>query len=204
MDRAAILGGVAALLVMPPGAASQAGPDSGRCSRRRADRRPSASWPSRARICCGWGRRRDGSGAGVDFARRDTRCTGMTRAFLAAAMVALALSACATREAFDAQQAAFIGRSEAELVAALGVPVRTYDAEGRRFLQYEDRRIVSYPGAAGLGYGLGRWSGLGGYGPRIESRSCDVTFELRDGRVVGFSARGDSCVAAVARTEPTA
>jgi len=124
---------------------------------------------------------------------------------LLAAVAALSLSACATREGFEARQSALIGRSEAELVATLGVPARTYDAEGRRFLQYEDRRLVSYGGGypyGGLGFGFGRrgfGTGLGfGFGagyPLVETRGCDTTFELRSGRVVGFSARGNACVA---------
>lgn len=128
----------------------------------------------------------------------------MTRPLLAA-LAALSLTACATREGFEARQAALVGRSEAELVATLGVPARTYDVEGRRFLQYEDRRLVSTGGAypfAGFGYGLGRRGfgyGLGlGFGtgyPLVETRGCDTTFELRGGRVVGFAARGNACVA---------
>ncbi len=131
----------------------------------------------------------------------------MTR-IIVTAMAALSLSACATREGFDARQASLIGRSEAELVATLGVPARTHDAEGRRFLQYEDRRLVSYGGSpyGGFGYGFGRRGyGLGvgfggGYGPVVETRACDLTFEVRAGRVVGFSARGNACVAPEPRT----
>lgn len=128
----------------------------------------------------------------------------MTRPLLAA-LAALTLSACATREGFVARQSALVGQSEAELVATLGVPARTYDVEGRRFLQYEDRRLVSYGGAypyGGLGYGFGRRGfgtglgfGLGGGYPLIETRSCDTTFEVHGGRVVGFGARGNACVA---------
>ena len=108
----------------------------------------------------------------------------MTRLLLAA-LAAPTLSACATREGFDARQASFIGRSEAELVATLGVPARTHNAEGRRFLQYEDRRVVSYVGSpySGFGYGFGQrgFSGVGlgvgaAYGPVVEIRACDLTF----------------------------
>ncbi|MBL6082500.1 hypothetical protein JMJ56_31530 [Belnapia sp. T18] len=107
--------------------------------------------------------------------------------------------------------ASLVGRSEADLVAARGVPKQTYDTEGRRFLQYEDRRLVSYPSApfygpayGGFGYGgfAGRRFGpaFGGYYgsafvPTVETRACDVTFELRAGRVVGFTSRGNDCVA---------
>jgi hypothetical protein len=112
----------------------------------------------------------------------------------------------ATPEAFNTRMASLVGRSEADLVAALGVPERTYEAEGRRFLQYEDRRLVSYPGAAFYGPGYGGFGGRrfgsafngyysGGFAPMVETRACDVTFELRAGRVAGFTARGNDCVA---------
>lgn len=132
-------------------------------------------------------------------------------AALGVALSILAGCAGATPEAFHARMASLVGRSEADLVATLGVPERTYDADGRRFLQYEDRRLVSYPSApfygpayGGLGYGgfAGRrfGSAFGGYyggafAPTVETRACDVTFELRAEQVVGFTARGNDCVA---------
>lgn len=125
---------------------------------------------------------------------------GTGRIILLGAAIAT-LAGCATREGFEARQATLVGRSEADLVATLGVPARVYEAEGRRFLQYEDRRIISYPGSVGFGYGFGyRHFGHGGFGPSIETRACDVTYELRGGRVIGFAARGNACVAAEPRT----
>lgn len=125
----------------------------------------------------------------------------------AALLGLVALTACAvpSREGYVARMSGFVGQSEGEVVSALGVPARTHDAEGRRFLQYEERRLVSYPGSAfiaggrgGLGYG-GFGYGLGyGFAPQVESRACDLTFELRGGRVQGFTARGDDCVAPAA------
>lgn len=132
------------------------------------------------------------------------------------AMLALSLGiltgcARATPEAFNARMASFVGRPEADLVATLGVPARTHEADGRRFLQYEDRRLVTYPGDPfyGAGYGGFGYGGFGrrrigsafggyygsGFGPVVETRACDVTFELRAGRVAGFAARGNDCVA---------
>jgi len=132
---------------------------------------------------------------------------------LVAGMAVFTLASCAgpTPEAFNARMAGFVGRSEAYLVASLGVPARTHEVEGRRFLQYEDRRIVTYPGDAlygpgfgGFGYGgfgrrrlgpaFGGYFG-GGFGPVIETRARDVTFELRGGQGAGFVARGNDCAA---------
>jgi hypothetical protein len=94
--------------------------------------------------------------------------------------------------------AAFVGRPEGELVTVLGVPVRTYEADGRRFLQYESRRAVPYLYPAYSAYGWRRFGGFGfgpSYYPIYETRACDVTFILRGGRVEGFTARGDDCLA---------
>src|SRR3954470_19236064 len=65
-----------------------------------------------------------------------------------ACLASLALGGCTgpTTAGFDARMASLIGRPEAEVVAKLGVPVRTHEAGGQRFLQYESRRIGSYPG----------------------------------------------------------
>ena len=129
---------------------------------------------------------------------RSARPAGPTRrGAVAASVLALGLSSCAfpTREAFDAQMAAFVGRSEAELVAALGVPDRTHEAGGMRFLEYERRRVVGTPtGTAGFGR-FGRPWGYGfGYGGTfVDTRECDTTFTLRGGRVERFSRRGNDC-----------
>lgn len=118
-----------------------------------------------------------------------------------ALVLAFGLGACAfpTREAYDAQMAALVGRSEAELVGALGVPVRTHEAGGLRFLEYERRRVVGTPaGGAGFGrfgypYGYGYGAGFGYGGTFVDTRECSTTFTLRGGRVERFSRRGDDC-----------
>lgn len=110
----------------------------------------------------------------------------------------LALSACAlpSTAAFDANMAGFVGRSETELVGALGVPVRTHAADGLRFFEYERQRLVSWPAPAGYGFGrFGRYGYNYGTGPLVETRACAVTFTLRGDRVAGFTRRGDDCLA---------
>ena len=127
--------------------------------------------------------------------------------FVCCAALLASLCGCAvpTTAAFDARVAGLIGRPEAEIVAQLGVPVRTHEAGGQRFLQYESRRLVGYPGAYppgfGFGYGGYRYGGYGGFGgfggygafPTVESRECDLTIAFRDGRAEGFSRRGSDC-----------
>ncbi len=81
--------------------------------------------------------------------------------------ILLALPACgvdrgAARRAFVSS---LVGRPEASAVQALGIPDRTYEAGGVKFLAYNDRRLVAVPGRATI---------IGG---------CETTLALADGRV---------------------
>jgi hypothetical protein len=115
--------------------------------------------------------------------------------WLALAVALLLLTGCAlpTVEGFTAAMSRFVGASEADLVAGLGVPVRTYEAGGRLFLQYEEQRVVTYPGSPYFGRWHGGWWVPGGFGPTMETRFCSVTFALRGGRVEAFNFRGNDC-----------
>ena len=124
-------------------------------------------------------------------------------------LLLLFATACASGspEEFDRRMTAYVGRSEADLIAGMGVPNRSYEAEGRRLLQYDLAQPSSAPAvypSIGLGFGsFGRSSGVGvgtglgfGFGgsgaaPRI----CTLVFETRGGQVTGFDRRGDGCVA---------
>ena len=124
-------------------------------------------------------------------------------------LLLLLAGACASGspEEFDRRMGTYVGRPEADLVSGLGVPNRTYEAEGRRLLQYEFARPSATPAitpSIGLGFGNFGWGGgwglgtglgfgLGGYGspPAV----CAVVFETREGQVTGFNRRGDGCVA---------
>ncbi|MGG5811785.1 hypothetical protein [Falsiroseomonas sp. CW058] len=117
----------------------------------------------------------------------------MRPAFLA---LPLLLAACAQGPTLGERLSTLVGRSEGDLVAALGVPVRTHEADGRRFLQFEQRRAVavSQPGFDRpffTPYGP-RW----GYVPAPPAYAvvgCDITFALREGRVESFTFRGEGC-----------
>jgi hypothetical protein len=119
------------------------------------------------------------------------------------------LGACASRtpEAFDQRMTTYIGRPEADLVAGLGVPSRSYEADGRRLLQWDFVQQSSAPaiypsiglgfgsfgwGGRGVGVGTGVGAGLGGASP---PRGCSVVFEVREGTVRGFNRNGPGCVA---------
>ena len=122
-----------------------------------------------------------------------------------ALLLPLLLAACgdggAARRAY---LASLIGQNETDLVRQLGVPTRTYEAGGRKFLAYDQRRLDVIPagpffGGFGYGYGgFGHWGpGFGLYGafpPAMVERGCETTFELDGNRVAGWSLRGNACV----------
>ena len=81
---------------------------------------------------------------------------------------------------------------DAELVAALGAPERTYETEGRKFLTFEERRSQN---VAGPYYPYGFYGRYGPYfsPPGYIVRTCEITFAVRGGRVESFTYRGDGC-----------
>lgn len=105
----------------------------------------------------------------------------------------LALAACADPAVIARHQArlnAHIGQSETDLVRQLGVPSRSYDADGHRFLAYTVTHLDIWPGFGlrQFGYGYG-----GGFPPQVVQWRCDTTFELVDGHVIAWKQRGNNC-----------
>jgi hypothetical protein len=99
----------------------------------------------------------------------------------------------------QAELATFVGAPEADLVRSFGVPARTYDTGGKRFLAYTDRRLDVLPGGyggfgyGGFGYGGGRFGYGGGFPADVVERVCETTFELDGGRVSSATLRGNAC-----------
>jgi len=105
-----------------------------------------------------------------------------------------ALTACTPAPTLDERLGYLVGRTEGMLVGDLGVPSRTYEVEGKRYLQYDQERSV--PVSAPTPWVMTPW-GLrpSYYGGGIYYRpaQCSITFTLIDGRVQAFSYRGDAC-----------
>ncbi len=121
---------------------------------------------------------------------RGTHVPVMT--FVRAAWLGLPLliAACATGPTLAQRLSVFIGLPEVDLVAGLGVPLRSFDGDGRRFLEFEQRRLLSVPEPY-VG-GFGRRGGFYG-GTTYTNVTCSITFALRDGRAESFTFRGDGC-----------
>lgn len=123
------------------------------------------------------------------------------RAMRRAALVALlVLGSCANtwRTELQARLTPLVGVGEDDLVRRMGVPNRTFETGDRRFLAYVERwpdvvvtpfvGFGGYYGAPGFGYGWGYapW-------PQPVERQCEITFELAERQVLGFTLRGSAC-----------
>jgi hypothetical protein len=107
-------------------------------------------------------------------------------------MLLVPLAACASRA--DALKP-LIGQPEEAVIRALGVPNRTADVNGHRFLTYETITTANFPaGPIGPVVGPYGWSGWG-YWDGVDTvvYPCRTTFELEKGRVIGFHLQGDGC-----------
>ncbi len=96
---------------------------------------------------------------------------------------------------------AMVGKSEADLVRSYGVPMRSVETGGSKFVAYSQHRIESFPDApyfGGYGWG-GGWGWNGGWGgggfgyPDIEQFDCETTFELQANIVRKWTLRGNAC-----------
>lgn len=114
-------------------------------------------------------------------------------AFAQMAGLLLALAGCATGPDLGTRLAATIGQGEGELVSAFGVPTRTYEADGRKFLQYEERRTQAVASDPYFSRFPGRFGPVFSPYPAFVVRSCDITFTLAGGKVASFSFRGEGC-----------
>ncbi len=127
----------------------------------------------------------------------------MRKTLLLAATLAIAGCAYPSPQHVQALNA-LVGKSETDLIRTYGVPNRTYDSGGHKFLAYSRNRIETIPGEPGFGpwgfgygggYGWGGygWGGYGGFPPEVVQRDCETTFELAAGIVKTWSLRGNAC-----------
>ena len=112
------------------------------------------------------------------------------RATVLACLVLLA--ACSDLREREVYLNTLVGQPETELVRRMGVPNRSFEVQGRKFLAYSEHQVVAYRG----GPFVGPWGGP--YGPygfagRVVDWPCETTFELVGGRVQSWSLRGDGC-----------
>ena len=86
----------------------------------------------------------------------------------------------------------FVGRPEQELVPQLGVPDRTYETGGTRYLAYDESRVDILPGMPPGPLWYYGWYG-GGFPPQVVTLQCETTFAVVDGVVKSYTLRGNAC-----------
>jgi hypothetical protein len=88
-----------------------------------------------------------------------------------------------------------VGQPESEAVKLLGVPSRSFETGGKRYLAYSESRLDAYPGFVPYGGYYSRYRGFYGglYGPQIVQRACETTLEIANGKVASFALRGNAC-----------
>jgi hypothetical protein len=93
------------------------------------------------------------------------------------------------REAYLSQ---FIGQPDSALVQQLGVPNRSYETGGVKYLAYDEHRIDVVPGTPSFGPFYMGWYN-GGFPPQVIELNCETTFEVSAGTVKAFTLRGNAC-----------
>ena len=99
------------------------------------------------------------------------------------------LAACADDTA--ARMAALnhlVGQPEQTLLQTMGVPTRTYETDGTKYLAYDQSRVDIIPGVPGTGP-----FHSGGIPPQPIERWCETTFQVAQGVVRSFTLRGNAC-----------
>jgi hypothetical protein len=115
---------------------------------------------------------------------------------VAALLTVLPLVGCtdmlAERQAF---LSGLIGQSEADAVRSMGVPTRSFDVGGQRFLAYDERRLELLPAAPVMPPWGWRapWGYESPFPNEVVSRRCETVLEIADGRVRSFQLHGNAC-----------
>lgn len=113
-------------------------------------------------------------------------------------LLLLTLAACANPRLAerDAYLAQFVGQPEAEVVRQLGIPHRTLETGGSRFIAYLERRQeVARPLPMFMPYN--RFGGMmlseRALYDQVVERFCEITFEIAAGKVAAYRFHGNGC-----------
>lgn len=108
---------------------------------------------------------------------------------LLGAAVAGCTNQLAARQAYLSR---FIGQPETVLVQQMGVPTRSYETGGEKFLAYDEHHVDIVPSWYGGGPFFMGWYG-GGFPPDVVDWRCETTFDVVGGTVRSFTLRGNAC-----------
>ena len=114
-------------------------------------------------------------------------------------LVLAAMTGCAAGPSLRSRMAAYIGSPTEKLVQSLGVPDKQITVDGTRYLAYSRQRIVVDTGPTlyqSAFFGGPFWApdGLGFLAPtNVNVWRCEITFQIRNDKVTGFTLRGNDC-----------
>jgi hypothetical protein len=102
------------------------------------------------------------------------------------------LGGCVDQLAMRQQQLSqLVGRPEAELIQMMGVPSRSYESGGVKYLAYTDGRVEVVPA---FPYNPPPWVWYGpAFPPQVVTLVCETTFAVSDGLVRSYTLRGNAC-----------
>jgi hypothetical protein len=119
---------------------------------------------------------------------------------LAIFIAIVGISGCATTANYDKLMKTTIGKSEKDLVAALGIPQGSYESEGVRYLTYSRTESGVIPGtparANTVVIGGVPYTNMVGGTPAIGyTNACTTIFKIENKVVVSYEFKGNACVA---------
>jgi hypothetical protein len=124
----------------------------------------------------------------------------LMKRLLAIFIAIVGISGCATTANYEKTLQTSIGKTETELVAALGIPQGSYENEGVRYLTYSRSESGVIPGtparANTVMIGGKPYTNMVGGSPAIGyTNSCTTIFRIEKKVVVGYEYKGNACVA---------
>ncbi len=109
--------------------------------------------------------------------------------FVLAGLAAGCTNQLAARQAYLSR---FVGQPEVALVQPVGVPTRSYETGGLKYLAYDEHRVDIIPAFPTYSPFFTGWYG-GGFPPQVIDLQCETTFEVGAGTVRSFTLRGNAC-----------
>lgn len=111
------------------------------------------------------------------------------------------LTGCATTANYEAILQTWIGSTEMDLISKWGPPQQVYEATGGvKYLTYQDSRSGYVPGTSPTYYttynnytNTATTTSVGGSSGYSYTKSCQTTFEIRNGYITSWRWKGNAC-----------
>lgn len=94
-------------------------------------------------------------------------------------LILLLLAGCATEANYKTRVDSWVGQTEIKLVRVWGTPTSEYTVDGHKFLSYAHHGSMMTGDANSMS---------------LVTIGCTTTFEIADGKVVGWQGKGNACV----------